>query len=321
MLSPPSSSSCEAGTLSRANVHANDLAPSVSNYEEQTLTDHPNIDLAGPDSHNNETVTAAVEPDSIKAQAVNMTENNMTQEVSMSEELSIVEPTFVTEQPTPVIEQANTKQGFQGVPLHSDQQKQDRRGANFSLFDYSRDARRKRKLEAAQSDPDQTAITDFFFVIDEIDRLTNDNKKLLDMLRLRDTSDSQSTLQSCTPILRQIVANAERNVSRLPHGRRHSEMLKKFATSLFIYARSLAYDFLQKNLSQVMPSLRSVQRIVHSEYKTINEGQFRFDELAEYIDLHNAPRLISVGEDATRVISRVEYDHETDRWRWFCTTS
>ncbi len=59
---------------------------------------------------------------------------------------------------------------------------------------------------------DQTAITDFFFVIDEIDRLTNDNKKL------HDTSDSQSTLQSCTPILRQTVANAERNVSRLPHG-------------------------------------------------------------------------------------------------------
>ncbi len=56
----------------------------------------------------------------------------------------------------PVIEQANTKQGFQGAPLHSDQQ---RRGATFSLFDYSRDARRKRKLEAAQSDPDQTAIT------------------------------------------------------------------------------------------------------------------------------------------------------------------
>ena len=89
--------------------------------------------------------------------------------------------------------------------------------------------------------------------------------------------------------------------------------MKKFATSLFIYAGSLAYDFLQKNLSKVMPSLRSVQRIVHSEYKTINEGQFRFDELAEYIDLHNAPRLISVGEDATRVISRIEYDHETDR--------
>ncbi len=46
----------------------------ASNYEEQTLTDHPNIDFAGPDSHNNETVTAAVEPDSIKAQAVNMTD-------------------------------------------------------------------------------------------------------------------------------------------------------------------------------------------------------------------------------------------------------
>ncbi len=39
------------------------------------------------------------------------------------------------------------------------------------LFDYSRDARRKRK---AQNDPDQTMITDFFSVIDEIDRLTTE---------------------------------------------------------------------------------------------------------------------------------------------------
>ncbi len=92
------------------------------------------MQLAGLDS---QIVTASVEPNSIKAEAAGLN-MALTQEV---------EPTFVTEQPTPVIEQANTKQGFQGAPLHSDQQKEDRRGAkpNYSLFDYSRDARRKRK--------------------------------------------------------------------------------------------------------------------------------------------------------------------------------
>ena len=105
----------------------------------------------------------------------------------------------------------------------------------------------------------------------------------------------------CSHVLRQIVANAE---GIYPGYHMVGDTQKcwrslQLPTSLFIYA---AYDFLQKN---VMPSLRSVQRIVHSEYKTINEGQFRFDE-----PHWSSQCTISVGEDA---ISRVEYDHETDR--------
>ena len=74
----------------------------------------------------------------------------------------------------------------------------------------------------------------------------------------------------------------KKNAQRLPTGRRHSEVLKKFATSLFIYAEPLAYNFLQENVPQALPSLRSIQNIVHSEYQTINEGDFRFNELAAY---------------------------------------
>lgn len=90
-------------------------------------------------------------------------------------------------------------------------------------------------------------------------------------------------------------------------------MLKKFSTSFFIYAGPLAYDFLQRNLSCALPSLRTVQRLVQSEYKTMHEGKFQFDDLVVHLAQHNAPSIISVGEDATRVISRVEYDCETDR--------
>jgi len=41
----------------------------------------------------------------------------------------------------------------------------------------------------------------------------------------------------------------------------------------------------------------------------MDEGRFRFNDLARHIANHNAP----VGEDATRVIGRVDYDSETDR--------
>ena len=45
----------------------------------------------------------------------------------------------------------------------------------------------------------------------------------------------------------------------------------------------------------------------------MSEGDFRFDDLLQHIKQYNAPMIIYVGEDATRVIARVEYDSETDR--------
>ena len=218
-------------------------------------------------------------------------------------------------QATLEVQQTSTERDFQGAPLYTSEQKQVqacKRGATPSVLDYSRSGRRKRKLEEVQSDPAQTKIIDYVSIVNEIERLTIENEKLVHMLYQKESNGSPM-LHSCTPILKQIVANAEKNASKLPHGRRHPEIMKKFATALFIYAGPLAYDFLQNNLSQVLPCLRTVQRIVHSEYETLSEGEFRFDDLSKHIDIYNAPRLISVGEDATRVISRVEYDSETDR--------
>ena len=60
--------------------------------------------------------------------------------------------------------------------------------------------------------------------------------------------------------------------------------------------------------------MQSIQATIHSEYKTIHEGTFRFDELKEHLDQYGAPGIVSVGgEDATRVVGKIEYDSETDR--------
>ena len=65
-------------------------------------------------------------------------------------------------------------------------------------------------------------------------------------------------------------------------------------------------------MSQALPSLRSVQRIILFQYKTMYKGTYRFDDLSKHITDHKAPRMVSIGEDATRVIGRVDYDSETD---------
>ena len=68
---------------------------------------------------------------------------------------------------------------------------------------------------------------------------------------------------------------------------------------------------------EALPSLRTVQRIVYEEYRIITEGEFRFDELKNHLEAHCAPNVVSIGEDATRVIARVDYDNLTNRLMGF----
>ena len=79
------------------------------------------------------------------------------------------------------------------------------------------------------------------------------------------------------------------------------------------YAGPLTYEFLEQNLSKSLPSLCTIQRHIRAEYKTFYEGVFHFDELLVHISQFQASRLIAISEDATRIISRVDYDVETDR--------
>ena len=95
--------------------------------------------------------------------------------------------------------------------------------------------------------------------------------------------------------------------------RRHSDVIKKFGTLLYIFAGSMTYKFIHKNVAQALPSLRTIQTIVQSDYSKVEEGAFRFDELLQHLKKCNSPLVIAVAEDATRIIKRVEYDSVTDR--------
>ena len=66
-------------------------------------------------------------------------------------------------------------------------------------------------------------------------------------------------------------------------------------------------------MPEALPSIRTIQSAIHLEYKTISEGSFRFDELKEHLDQYNATSFVSIAEDVTRIVERIEYDSETDR--------
>ena len=141
--------------------------------------------------------------------------------------------------------------------------------------------------------------------MNEIEILAKENKKLSNLIKQCGLNSYDS--HGLTPIMKQIMLNAEKNVCKYPTQRRHSELLKKFAIALFIYSGPLCYEFIHHNMPHALPCLRSVQSIIRSQYKTMNEGGFRFDDLVEHIKDHNAPKIVSIGEDATRIIGRVDY--------------
>ena len=109
------------------------------------------------------------------------------------------------------------------------------------------------------------------------------------------------------------MTNAQRNSAIAPQSRRYELVIIKFAVSLLIYAGPMAYRFVQSNMSQALPSLRTVQRRISKEYIQLSEGEFRFDALLDHLERHKCPPIISIGEDATRIIARVEYDENTNR--------
>ena len=102
-------------------------------------------------------------------------------------------------------------------------------------------------------------MTDYYELVDEIQRLTQSNKRLAQVMNREPTDFPFST------IMKQIIVNAERNARVLPQGQRHSEVIKKIPLLSLIYAGPLAYEFLQKNLHQALPSLRTIQRHIHTK--------------------------------------------------------
>lgn len=178
--------------------------------------------------------------------------------------------------------------------------------------DWSRSSRNKINLLKAGSDPQQLKITSFSKTVDDVERVLKEHPHMSvlnrDLCQSKEHKGNKHNL-----LIKRLMANAEKNAIVLPNRKRHEEVLKKFATSLFIYCGPLSYEFLHRNMSNALPSLRTVQRIVSDKYNALQEGKFRFDELLIHINSYKASKMIAIGEDATRIISRVKYDNATNK--------
>ena len=119
--------------------------------------------------------------------------------------------------------------------------------------------------------------------------------------------------ENFSSLFKHLLENITVNANKVPQAKRHDHIIKKFSTSLLIYAGPRAYNFLQRNIPDGLPCLRTVQRTIRSEYKPMREGEFLFDDLLNHLNSYNANKVVAIAEDATRVIARVDYDSEAVR--------
>jgi len=116
-----------------------------------------------------------------------------------------------------------------------------------------------------------------------------------------------------TELYNKLLTNAMNNCSLLPTGRRHNETIKKFSLSLWLIVGPAAYKLLHANMPEALPSLSTVKRDAKKRYTIPGEGEFQFDKLVAHLEAYNAERIVSISEDATRVVKRAEYDDTSDR--------
>ena len=109
------------------------------------------------------------------------------------------------------------------------------------------------------------------------------------------------------------------NMNRSKHRYQYNLKMRQFASSIYTLGGRNVYQFLKLNLPTAFPSIPALDSYNKEFCTRIEEGEFRFEELANYSNKINCS-LVYASEDCTGIISKVCYDVETDSFIGFCPT-
>lgn len=113
--------------------------------------------------------------------------------------------------------------------------------------------------------------------------------------------------------LNRLLANALRNTSRKKEGHRYDDLDKLFASYLRMIIGPMAYETLYRNLEGALPALSSANRYIRASNCHTTEGILRCDELRVYLKERKQPPVVSLSEDATRIVGKVQYDSTSNQ--------
>lgn len=114
--------------------------------------------------------------------------------------------------------------------------------------------------------------------------------------------------------LKFLLEATESNYGKSIHGRRFVNLKwKTFAAYTFQIVGPKSYSLLQVNCPGGLPCITTLKQTVSNSTDTLKEGEIRFDLVAQYLEKRGYPKTILIGEDGTRVISKVQYDPATNQ--------
>lgn len=160
-------------------------------------------------------------------------------------------------------------------------------------------------------DAQQNQITDYIKIASAVDKVVHNNPLVSSLIK--ENNKHTHTREFSTPLLQQLFVNAQNNSKHLPKQKRHAEVIKKFSMSVLFMAGPSAYDLIHQNMPDALPSLSTIRKEMRKSYSDLVEGQFRFNKLSDHLDAHKCPRIISISEDATRIIRHIDYDENSNK--------
>lgn len=114
-------------------------------------------------------------------------------------------------------------------------------------------------------------------------------------------------------LLSKLVAATNTNVGRKKNGFRYEADIKDFSSYIRMLTGPLAYHTLQRNLEGGIPSLQSTNRYIRETHFRMTECVLRCNELVSYLNDRGLPLAVSLSEDATRIIGRIQYDRKSNQ--------
>lgn len=112
-------------------------------------------------------------------------------------------------------------------------------------------------------------------------------------------------------LLKNLIESSNKRKDKDKHGFRYSNPIKYYSIYSYITSGKMSYKTTSKNLA--VPSINSVARYVCKNGPTIVEGEFRVQQLVNFLESFNLPKVVWLSEDATGVEGRIEYDPTTNQ--------
>ena len=165
-------------------------------------------------------------------------------------------------------------------------------------------------------------ITDYYEVIDMLEKLQNENEYLKSSINQMKTQFESIRKQysggsdggSGSSLLNKMMAQAIKQCGKQAKGLRHTDpALEHFSLNVWILGGRKLYEIFNANFPAIFPSPTTIQRKLMRFDKAVDEGSLNVTVLKDYLITYKLPLVICLSEDATALVGRREYHAKTNR--------